>query len=141
MKKVINGKLYDTETAERVATWDNGKHTSDFTYYAESLYRKRTGEFFLHGEGHANSKYAKSYGSNEWGWGEKIIPLTYDAAQKWAEQLDGDEYEKIFGTVTEDPDEKVKISFYISAGAADRLRKAADKAGQSVSTYLESLIP
>lgn len=141
MKKVISGKLYDTETAERVATWDNGKYTSDFTYYAESLYRKRTGEFFLYGEGHANSKYAKSYGSNEWGWGEKIIPMTYEAAQKWAEQLDGDEYEKIFGTVTEDPDEKVKISFYISAGAADRLRKAADKAGQSVSTYLESLIP
>lgn len=141
MKKIINNKVYDTDTAECVAVWDNGLNTSDFNYCAESLYRKRTGEFFLHGEGHINSKYAVSCGSNEWRWGEKIIPLTYDAAQKWAERLSGEKYEKIFGTVTEDSDEKVKMTFYISAPAADRLRKSADKAGISISAYLESLIP
>jgi hypothetical protein len=35
-------------------------------------------------------------------WGEKIIPLTVDAAKAWVEShLDGEEYEKIFDCVDE----------------------------------------
>ena len=139
MKKIINGKVYDTDTAERVGSWDNGKYTNDLYYCSEDLYRKRTGEFFLYGEGGPGSKYAVSCGSNSWSGGEKIIPLTYDAAQKWAECLSGEEYEAIFGTVEED-ESRVKVTFSISAAAADKLRKAADKAGLSLSAYLETLI-
>ena len=54
MKQIINGKKYDTETAERLACEDAGLPVNDFAYWCEELYRKKTGEFFLHGEGGEN---------------------------------------------------------------------------------------
>ena len=48
MKKIINGKLYDTDTAKEVFAISCGNGPSDFHYYAEQLYRKRTGEYFLY---------------------------------------------------------------------------------------------
>ena len=53
MNKVINGKRYDTDKAEQIAQSDNGCYVGDLDYYCETLYRKRTGEFFLHSEGGA----------------------------------------------------------------------------------------
>jgi hypothetical protein len=101
MKKIINGKKYDTDSANCVGDWANGYGHGDFQYAEERLYRKRTGEFFLHGEGGAMSNYAESYGNERYG-GKKIIPLSENEAKKWAENhLDGDEYEKIFGSVDE----------------------------------------
>ena len=102
MKKIINGKKYDTKTAECVAEWHNRHFPSDFDYCSEDLYRKKTGEFFLHGEGGARSKYAQRYGQNSWGGGEDITPLTEAEAREWVEEhCDGDDYEKIFGEVPE----------------------------------------
>lgn len=102
MKKIINGKKYDTDTASCVGSWDNGYGYSEFGYFSEALYRKKTGEFFLHGKGGAASKYAKSCGENSWSGGEEILPLTEDEAKKWAEgHLEADEYEQIFGEVAE----------------------------------------
>ena len=49
MKKIINNKMYNTETATEVASYDNGCYLSDFRHFREELYRKRTGEFFLYG--------------------------------------------------------------------------------------------
>lgn len=96
MDKIIGGKRYNTETATMVAEWDNGYSVADFNFCREELYRKKTGEFFLYGEGGGMTKYRKSYG-NSFGWGEKITPLTIKEVQKWAEEnLDGDEYEEIF---------------------------------------------
>jgi hypothetical protein len=117
MKRIVKGKAYNTETAERVGSWDNGYCTNDFNYCSEDIYRKRTGEFFLHGEGHAMSIYA-SHEGNSSGWGEQIIPLTYQEAQEWAEKhLNGDEYEDIFGEVSEDdsrrPDGRSRCPGYL----------------------------
>ena len=47
MKKIINGRLYDTGTAKEIGCYENGYGAGDFRYYYESLYRKRTGEYFL----------------------------------------------------------------------------------------------
>lgn len=140
MKKIINNKVYDTETAVCVGEWSNGHYTNDLSYCSEDLYRKRTGEFFLHGDGGPMSKYAVSCGNNSWGRGEKIIPLTYEAAQKWAEEhLGGDEYEAIFGEVVED-DSRASITIYMSTAAIERAKRAASQAGMSLSGYIESLI-
>lgn len=101
MKKIINGKKYDTDTAECVSCWSNGYGCGDFQYAEERLFRKKTGEFFLHGEGGAMSNYAESYGNERYG-GEKIIPLSENEAKEWAERnLDVEEYEAIFGEVEE----------------------------------------
>ena len=40
MKKIINGKKYDTDTASCVGSWDNGYGYSEFGYFSEALYRK-----------------------------------------------------------------------------------------------------
>lgn len=60
MKKIINGKVYDTETAKILGTWSSPVFVTDFSYYTETLHQKRTGEFFLFGEGGPMSKYAMS---------------------------------------------------------------------------------
>jgi hypothetical protein len=102
MKKIINGKMYNTETAEEVGFWSNNYSYNDFRYCEESLYRKKTGEYFLYGSGGAMTKYATSCGDDWRGSGEEIKPMTETEAMKWAEKhLDADEYEEIFGEVEE----------------------------------------
>ena len=103
MKKIINGKKYDTETARELASYSNGGGWRDFQHFEETLHQKRTGEYFLYGEGGPASRYAETCGLNGRCGGEKIIPLTEIEAQEWAEEhLDGEDYEEIFGEVAED---------------------------------------
>lgn len=73
MRKVINGKLYDIETATRIARRQYGT-PGDFEYISETLYQKETGELFLHGEGGAMSRYSEQCGNNSRTGGEAIIP-------------------------------------------------------------------
>lgn len=101
MKKIINDKKYDTETAECVDSWQYS-YPNDFHYVREELYQKKNGEFFLYGEGGAASCYAESVTQNERCGGEAIKPLSDDAAKEWLEQhSDADTYEKLFGPVPE----------------------------------------
>lgn len=101
MKKIIDGKLYNTETAKLIGEYDNGYPQSDFSYYAEALYRKKTGEFFLHTDGGAFSDCAH-YSGGSWCGGINIIPLTDAKAIKWCEKhLDVEKYIEIFGEVEE----------------------------------------
>lgn len=140
MKKVLNGKLYDTDKAVRMANWENIQDCRSFNHLEETLYRKRTGEYFLHGEGEARTKYAQRYEDNMWGHGEQIIPLTVKAAQEWAEEhLDGDDYEKIFGAVDEES-EDVLITFKAPAALDQKLSNKAAELGTSKSDLLRSLI-
>lgn len=101
MKKIINGRKYDTETAKELARCSNGASPTSFAWFCETLYRKKTGEFFLLGEGGANSKYCEWIGGSVYGT-SRIIPYTIDEAKAWVEsKLTGDEYEAIFGAVDE----------------------------------------
>lgn len=75
MKTIINGRKYDTSTAKWIATDWSDLPKTDFSYWEESLFQKKTGEFFLYGWGNAMSKYQKHIGQNEWTGGEKIIPM------------------------------------------------------------------
>ena len=100
MKKIINGKKYDTDTAKCLLTWDNG--CTGFSYCMEALYQKKTGEFFLFGKGGPMSRYAIHYNNNYITGGEQIRPFTEQQARNWTENLfDGDDYEAIFGEVEE----------------------------------------
>lgn len=84
MKKVIDGRIFDTEKATRVAFHDNGRSDSDFRTESEGLYRTGRGAWFLAGEGGALTKYRQQFG-DMWGYGEAIIPLTDEEALKWLE--------------------------------------------------------
>lgn len=144
MKKIINGRLYDTKTAKTVGEYEYS-YPTDFNYYHETLYRKRTGEYFIFGWGNAASKYAERVPGGAWKGSEEIIPLTYENARSWAEtSMEVEDYEAEFGEVSEgDTDEDVKLSLRVSAKARARLERYCAKTGQTkgqvVSSLLESL--
>lgn len=104
MKKIINGRMYNTETAREIAkAGTRGELSfSDFRWYEETLFKKRTGEYFLHGEGGPMTSYCKHLSDGGRGWGESIQPLTVNQASRWAEEnLSSEDYESIFGTGSE----------------------------------------
>lgn len=140
MKKIINGKIYDTSTAREIGVWANSWDLQDLSHVEEHLYRKKTGEFFLCGQGGAASKYAQSTGQNSWVSGCQILPLTWDAAREWAEEhMDTAGYEAIFGPVAED-DSRTVVTISLSVGTLERAKRAAAQQGQSLSGYIETLL-
>lgn len=141
MKKIINNRLYNTETAKEIGTYSNAGGWSDFNHYEETLYRKKTGEYFLHGEGNANTRYAELVDTNTWSGGGKIIPMNYEDARKWAEEnLTADEYEAAFGAVDEGEAGKQVVSISINAAKWENARREAARLGISISEYIESRI-
>lgn len=138
MRKIINGKAYDTDTAVIVGEWDNGAGYSDFGWYREELYRKRTGEYFVWGEGHAASKYAThSYGAFQ--SGEAITPLSYEDARKWAEEkLTAGRYEREFGEVIED-ESQVVASYRVSASTKAAIQREAARTGETQGQVIDRL--
>lgn len=137
MKKIIKGKLYDTDTARRVGADGGG---DGFYSWSEALYQKRTGEFFLAGEGGPATKYAHSVGQNQWSGGSKIIPLDINAARKWAEEhLDADVYGEIFGMPDEDA-EPVALNIQLDAALMAKLRARAAEDGKSLTATVAALL-
>lgn len=90
MKKVVDGKVYDTGRAELLHT-DSYSNPSDFDYLQESLYVTAKGAFFIHGEGGARSKYAVQIEQNSWRGGADIRPISREEAIQWLEAHDGAE--------------------------------------------------
>ena len=72
MKKLINKKTYNTETAEEISRKASGGF-GDPAGYEEILYKTAKGEHFLYGVGGGESKYAE----------ETIIPLTDEQAAEF----------------------------------------------------------
>lgn len=140
MRKIINNKVYDTETAKKRGEWSNGRSYRDFSWCEETLYQKKTGEFFLHGAGGPQSRYSEQRSDNCWGCGERIIPLAVSAAKIWAEtHLEADEYEAMFGPVVED-DTRVLQTFSIAADTLEILRRMARESGQPMGVILDGLV-
>ena len=135
MKRIISGRRYDTETAKLLgqASYSN---CSDFHYWSEELYVKRTGEYFLYGVGGPMSKYSQQTGENEWTGGKEIIPLSLNEAKMWVEKyLDADEYEKIFGKVEEG---KVQVSTWIEKGIKEEIDKLRDEKGLTIADIIKA---
>jgi hypothetical protein len=141
MKKHIDGRTYNTATARALGTWSNEMGTK-VTRCRETLHIKQNGEFFLHGNGGPDSKYAVSIGKGLWIAGEDIIPMDADAARAWAEHnLEAKEYEAIFGEVDEGPaddgTEKGYLTCYMSASVIAKIKRMATAAGKSPARIVE----
>lgn len=101
MQKIINNKLYDTDTAKLIKTVS--EYICVYKQYAadkeihHSLYQKTNGEFFL-----LKEDYRTEYG-RQWLYATPIItPLSEDEAKRWAEDnLEVTEYINTFGPVSE----------------------------------------
>ena len=139
MKQIIKGKKYDTNTATLLGEMSHS-NPRDFGYVHEELYIKRTGEYFLFGEGGAMTKYRTWIDNSSWTGGEKITPITEKDAREWVEQnLDADDYERIFGKVEEDGTMVVR-TYSLPAYVADKLKKEALNRGISASQLLCDLV-
>lgn len=84
MKKVIDGKVYDSETATHIDNWDNGYTRGDFHWCDEDLYVTKKGTFFLYGQGGPLSSWAVSSGNERTG-GKDIRVLSKGEALSWCE--------------------------------------------------------
>ena len=139
MKKVINGKVYDTDTARKVGCFDYGLGDRLFGW-SETLYVKRTGEYFLLGDGGPGSKYSVCTGVNDFSGSTKIFPLSYNDACKWAEDnLDVDEYIAEFGAIAEG-DTNAKLTLYLPASTIERAKRKVAQDGTTLSAYVDALI-
>ena len=94
MKKIINGKIYDTSAASRICQLQCGYYPSDFGYHETHLYRTKRGAFFLAGEGNAASMWASSYGNTR-GPGSGLRVVDQDRAMRYAESANLDESEML----------------------------------------------
>jgi hypothetical protein len=99
MRRIINQKVYDTETADLVCDVSgNGANfsQSDFDFDDTSLYRTKKGEWFVAGEGGASSRWGKPYGRNSYTGGAGVRTVTEDEAKALVEEFASDDYENYF---------------------------------------------
>ena len=87
-QRVIDGKRYDTATAEAVGEAYRTGYADDFTHVEETLYRTDKGRWFLSGTGGPMSRWAKSVGENSFTGGSGLCPLTRAEALEWLEARD-----------------------------------------------------
>ena len=85
MKKIVDGKVYNTQTAKLIGEWDNGYSYSDFNWACEILYQTKKGQYFLYGEGGPMSSYAEWCGNSASG-GEEIQLLSEAQALDWCSE-------------------------------------------------------
>lgn len=103
MRKTINGKVYDTDTATEVASYWNGCTNSDHRYCAEELYITQKNNWFLAFEGGALSNWGVSGPNNTILPRAGISVLTPKEALRWMEKHGPeDEIEKYFGDQVEE---------------------------------------
>lgn len=128
MRKIINNKVYDTETAELVGHWSNGR--SDGDYIGVDLHRKKTGEYFA-------AKQSGEYVSDIF-YAEQVTPMSYGEARDWAEEhLDADEYEQEFGTPEEGD---AVITCRISAAAKAEIDRRRAESGKTIAQVIDDAI-
>lgn len=102
MKKIVEGKRYDTETATLIGEYGYGSH-GDFERIHEELYRTKTGNYFVAGTGGPKTRYSVQVEQNSWSGSSDIYPLTNDEALEWAQaHLEPEEVEAEFASMIAD---------------------------------------
>ena len=136
MKKIINGKVYDTDKARLIAEahHDNIRDFSTGENLKQWFYQKKTGEFFVYAIGQAI--VLQNIFQHDYKPDAGIYPLTYEQAQKWAErELTAEKWEEVFG----DPEEngtQVNVNISMTAKESKILKQNSAKAGMTVSAYV-----
>ena len=144
MRKIINGRTYNTETSKAIGTYDNGYLLTDFQHCEETLYRNTRGAYFLHGQGGPMSKYAGPAPGGGTGGGEGIRPLTAEEARDWAEKhLDPTDYEAEFGEAEEAESGLVnrqRVNVVLANEVIAGLRKLSAETGVPMSRMVDKAI-
>jgi hypothetical protein len=143
MRVKIDGKVYDTAKAEKIATYDDGLPRMDLDYIREGLYRE-DGVLFLAGESGARGRYAKNEETGGKIGGEGGYILSLEEAKEWIELTQGDNAAIAmllldgFGRIRYDNSEACDSSKYsLGAGTTAEIWQAWEKdPGLEVTLYL-----
>lgn len=92
MKRVIKGKVYNTETAEEVCDIPCNYDSGDFKFHYTKLYKTKKGAFFLAGKGGPMSIWGEQDGKGLRG-GQGIRVLSEEEARDYMEYADCTEEE------------------------------------------------
>ena len=129
MKKYVNRKCYDTDTAHKVGTYKGCWGHSGIAVREETLYRKRTGEYFLYVWDRLLDEADT----------ETIAPVSCEKARAWAEErLDADAIEAEWGEPAEDDRESVNVWVCPEAKAA--LTAECRRTGDTQANVVERLL-
>lgn len=144
MKKIVGGKMYDTATATLLGQWDNGRNPNeDFHWREEALYRNAHDAYFLYAKGGALSPHRGSWAGNHTK-GEKIIPMSVEEAQIWAEEhLSTEEYDALFGLPKEAPPDlsgRERVHMSLDAALMAGLRRMSREMDVPVSRLVDRAV-
>jgi hypothetical protein len=85
MKKIFAGRVYDTDTAERVCELPSARDRGNFSWHETALYRTKAGRFFVAGNGGPRSMWAESAGQNTWRGGQGLRVVDEQEARGYME--------------------------------------------------------
>jgi hypothetical protein len=95
MKKIINHRLYNTETA--IAICSTGySYPGDFKFWKDTLYKTKKGRYFFHGIGGPLSSYAENIGNNNISGSENIWEVTEEEAMEFCLENDVEKAIELF---------------------------------------------
>jgi hypothetical protein len=140
MKKIIHNKVYDTDTAQLIKQADHPNITNGEGSCKQSLYRKKTGDYFLFVDGARTDVFHNlALDNNAHDRERHIYPLTYEQARAWAEEeMSADEWLAIFEPVEDDS--LTALNLTLSASAVSKFRLAAQQQQISQRELMERLI-
>ena len=88
MKKLIDSKLYDTDSAQLITSvYPNGtRDRSDFQFLKERLFQTKSGRYFIAGEGGPRTSYRQPAPAGGMTGGEDIRAVTEAEAYEWCQE-------------------------------------------------------
>lgn len=93
MKRIIDGKSYNTDTADCICTIPCSYYPGDFQYHNTKLYRSPKGQYFIAGMGGPMTIWAESVGNSGTSGGSGMRLIDEEEAREWAESACLDEEE------------------------------------------------
>ncbi len=88
MKRVIDGRVYNTETATEVCELPCSYYPGDFNFHQTSLYLTKNGRYFLAGKGGPMTMWAERCGNSGTSGGSGVMPLDKSDARCHAESAE-----------------------------------------------------
>ncbi len=131
VKRIIEGKTYNTETATQLASWSSSGNP-DLAQHPEHggiLFQTRFGAYFVVQYDEGQDPWDDNY--------EKLIPLEPEQAQRWAEKhCSADDVEAIFGEMPEAGDAEAKLTLRMPEALRKRLVALAETRKQSLNAWI-----
>jgi hypothetical protein len=88
MRAYVGSIIYDTEDADKMMSTKATDPENILRSYEETLFRTKTGHYFLFGKGGPMSPYGEIVGKHCRSGGSKIIPLDPQDALEWLRRHD-----------------------------------------------------